>query len=191
MKKTHLIMASAVLVLAGCGDKDKAVVPETVDQAVQETVADVEMVAVENQTAESADTAVAAAEEATLEVVEPATETVAVVTEQATAEVAGVAEQVQEPAAAAPDLAQGEAIYKKSCLACHGTGAAGAPKLGETDIWAPRIAQGMDTLAQHAIGGFKGAKDYILSAAQIRRCFMSLSDAEVTAAVAYMVSESR
>ena len=36
----------------------------------------------------------------------------------------------------------GEDIYKKSCFACHATGAADAPKLGDSAAWAPRVAQG-------------------------------------------------
>lgn len=186
MKRAGVFVVTAVLVLAGCGDKEKTVAPEAVEQAVQETAAAAETVAAESQTAEAVDAAVAASEETTVEVVDSATETAADVTQQATAAVAGVSGQAQQPAAAAPDTAQGEAIYKKSCLACHGTGAAGAPKLGEPDTWAPRIAQGMDTLVQHAIGGFKGAKGYMPP----KGGFMSLSDAEVSAAVAYMVDES-
>lgn len=185
MKNVGVFMATALLVLAGCGDREQAIAPETVEPAVQETAADAEMVAAESQPAESVDAALTAAEEETGAVVESATETAAGVTEQAAA-VADVAGQAQPPAAAAADLAQGEAIYKKSCMACHGMGVAGAPKLGEPEQWAPRIAQGMDTLVQHATEGFKGAKGYMPP----RGGFMSLSDAEVSAAVAYMVSES-
>jgi len=162
MKNLSLLMATAALVLAGCGDKDKAVAPETIDQAAQ-----------------------GMADEVAVEVVESATDTDAVATEEVTQEV--VTEPAPEAAAAEPDLAQGKAIYSKSCLACHGTGAAGAPKLGDADNWAPRIAQGLDTLAGHAIGGFKGSTGYMPP----KGGFMALSDAEVTAAVAYMVSESR
>ncbi|UJF19382.1 cytochrome c5 family protein [Vibrio sp. SS-MA-C1-2] len=48
----------------------------------------------------------------------------------------------------------GEQVYNTFCVACHSTGAAGAPKMGDTAAWAPRIAQGMDTLTQHALNGF-------------------------------------
>ena len=39
-----------------------------------------------------------------------------------------------------------DAKYKQTCFACHGTGAAGAPKTGDKATWEPRLAQGMDTL---------------------------------------------
>ena len=54
--------------------------------------------------------------------------------------------------AAAPRT--GEQVYNTFCVACHATGAAGAPKVGDTPAWAPRIAQGMDTLTEHALKGF-------------------------------------
>lgn len=50
----------------------------------------------------------------------------------------------------------GEEVYKAVCVTCHGTGAAGAPKFGNKDDWAPRIAQGFDTLLKTALAG-KGA----------------------------------
>lgn len=53
-------------------------------------------------------------------------------------------------------LQSGEAVYQLACVACHGSGAAGAPKLGDAAAWAPRIAQGYDTVVKHAIEGFKG-----------------------------------
>ncbi|KVD58863.1 cytochrome C [Burkholderia ubonensis] len=50
----------------------------------------------------------------------------------------------------------GEEVYKVVCVTCHGTGAAGAPKFGSKDDWAPRISQGFDTLLKTALAG-KGA----------------------------------
>lgn len=50
----------------------------------------------------------------------------------------------------------GEQVYAGQCAACHATGAAGAPKLGDNAAWAPRIAQGFDTLLNSALKG-KGA----------------------------------
>ncbi len=44
----------------------------------------------------------------------------------------------------------GKKIYDTTCMACHAAGVAGAPKLGDKAAWAPRIAQGMDTLHTHA-----------------------------------------
>jgi cytochrome c5 len=53
-------------------------------------------------------------------------------------------------------LQTGEAVYKAACAACHGTGAAGAPKLGDAAAWGPRIAQGYDTVLKHAVEGLRG-----------------------------------
>ena len=57
--------------------------------------------------------------------------------------------------AAGHPLKSGEAVYGGLCVACHGAGVAGAPKFGDTKAWAPRIAQGFDTLVKHATEGFK------------------------------------
>uniref|UniRef100_UPI00326383E6 c-type cytochrome n=1 Tax=Psychromonas algarum TaxID=2555643 RepID=UPI00326383E6 len=48
----------------------------------------------------------------------------------------------------------GEKIYNSFCVACHGTGAVGAPIKGDAAAWAPHIAKGEETLIKHAITGF-------------------------------------
>ncbi len=53
-------------------------------------------------------------------------------------------------------LMGGKAVYSATCSGCHGEGVAGAPKVGDKKAWAPRIAQGFDTLVKHAIDGFTG-----------------------------------
>ena len=50
----------------------------------------------------------------------------------------------------------GEAVYSGLCVACHGAGVAGSPKLGDKSAWKPRIAQGFETLVKHATEGYKG-----------------------------------
>lgn len=75
-----------------------------------------------------------------------------------------------------------KSAYTASCFACHGTGAAGAPKTGDKGAWKKRITQGMDTLVDHAINGFKGMPP---------RGGSSLSDEAVEAVVKYMVKESK
>ena len=68
--------------------------------------------------------------------------------------IAGQSDEVEaresepEPAVAAMS---GEDIYNSSCVACHGIGIAGAPMVGDTEAWAPRIDQGLPTLYEHAI----------------------------------------
>ena len=58
-----------------------------------------------------------------------------------------------------------EQLYQGACFACHGTGAAGAPKLGDTAAWAGRIGKGVDALLSSAINGIgamppKGGAQY-------------------------------
>lgn len=87
-------------------------------------------------------------------------------------------------AAAAPaDAGKGKQVYDTTCMACHATGAAGAPKVGDKAAWAPRIAQGMDTLAQHAVAGIRAMPP--------RGTCAACSDDDLKAAVGYMVGESK
>jgi cytochrome c5 len=53
-------------------------------------------------------------------------------------------------------LRTGEQVVGLACAACHAAGAAGAPKLGDTAAWAPRIKQGYELLLTSALKG-KGA----------------------------------
>jgi cytochrome c5 len=91
-----------------------------------------------------------------------------------------------KPAAAALP-ANGEETYKAVCSACHGTGAAGAPKFGDKAAWAPRIALGTDTLHQHALEGFKGSSGFMPP----RGGRPDLTDQLVTEAVDYMAAQAR
>jgi cytochrome c5 len=52
----------------------------------------------------------------------------------------------------------GKTIFGNLCQTCHTTGAAGAPMITDKAAWAPRVAQGEDTLLKHAIEGYNGAK---------------------------------
>jgi len=54
------------------------------------------------------------------------------------------------------EMKAGDTVYKAQCLACHASGAAGAPKLGDTAAWAPRIKTGYEALLHSALKG-KGA----------------------------------
>jgi len=92
------------------------------------------------------------------------------------------------PAATAPSgSADGKATYTAACSACHSSGAAGAPKLGDKAAWAGRIAQGMGVMQDHAIKGFQGKKGFMPA----KGGRADLSDTAVRAAVAYMVGESK
>lgn len=98
---------------------------------------------------------------------------------------------VARPAAgssvAASSGADGKQVYTAACFACHGTGAAGAPKLGDKGAWGARIAQGAGTLLEHALKGFQGSTGFMPA----KGGNASLSDADVKAAVEYMVSQSK
>jgi cytochrome c5 len=85
-----------------------------------------------------------------------------------------------KPAAAAAD---GKAVYDKVCFACHLQSVAGSPKLGDKAAWAPRLQTGTDAMVQSVIKG-KGAMPP-------KAGNPSLSDAEIRAAVEFMVSQSK
>ncbi len=53
-------------------------------------------------------------------------------------------------------FADGAALYKTACFACHDAGVAGAPKLGDKNLWAPRVGKGIDGLVKTVLSG-KGA----------------------------------
>lgn len=46
-----------------------------------------------------------------------------------------------------------ETLYNQSCIACHSSGAAGAPKTGDTKAWEARLAKGMETLLANTKSG--------------------------------------
>ncbi len=77
----------------------------------------------------------------------------------------------------------GKKTYETVCFACHGAGVAGAPKFGDKAAWAPRVAQGKDALHASALKG-KGAMPP-------KGGNPALSDADVTAAVDYMVAAAK
>lgn len=95
------------------------------------------------------------------------------------------------PAVASAAPAGGGAIdakasFQQACFACHGTGAAGAPKLGDKGAWGPRIAKGKPTLYEHALKGFQGK-----SGVMPPKGGSQLSDDAVKAVVDYMVSQAQ
>jgi cytochrome c5 len=93
-----------------------------------------------------------------------------------------------EPAAAGGEAAaagpkSGEQVYQSNCIACHGTGAAGAPKMGDAAAWAPRIAKGIDALLNSATNG--------LNAMPPKGLCMACSQEELKGAIEYMTSKSQ
>jgi cytochrome c5 len=83
----------------------------------------------------------------------------------------------------APKLLQTAlAVYTANCAACHATGAAGAPKFGDTGAWSARIAQGYDTLVKHAIEGIR--------AMPAKGGNPDLDDVEVARVVVYLANNA-
>ena len=77
-------------------------------------------------------------------------------------------------------LKTGEQVYVAQCVACHGSGVAGAPKLGDAVAWGPRVKAGYDALMTSSLKG-KGAMG-----AQGGGDF---SDVEIGRAVVYMANQ--
>ncbi len=75
-----------------------------------------------------------------------------------------------------------EQLYQGACLACHNTGAAGAPKLGDVGAWSVRLAKGIDALVSSAIGGI---------GAMPPRGGSQLSDEQIRQVVEYIIAESK
>jgi cytochrome c5 len=87
-------------------------------------------------------------------------------------------------ASAAPATASnaGKDLYSTTCVACHGSGVAGAPKFGDKAAWAPFIAQGMDAMVQKATQGI---------GAMPPKGGSTASDADFKAAIQYMVDNAK
>jgi cytochrome c5 len=96
---------------------------------------------------------------------------------------APVAAVVEEAAAVAAEVAafDVESTYQMSCFACHGTGAAGAPILGDAEAWAPRMEKGMDAVMLNVVNGVNAMPPKGL-------CF-TCTDENLAAIVAYMSSQ--
>ena len=99
-----------------------------------------------------------------------------------------VKQAAQKPGAMAaaqtkPGAVDGKKVYDSTCVACHQTGVANAPKLGDKAAWAPRVQQGPDALLQSVLKG-KGAMPP-------KAGNPALSDAEIRAAIEFMVSHAK
>jgi cytochrome c5 len=77
-----------------------------------------------------------------------------------------------------------EQTYTRYCFSCHAAGIAGAPKVGNAEQWAPRIAKGTEALLATSIAG-------IPPGMPPRGLCSQCSDEELAAAIDYMISKSR
>lgn len=78
-------------------------------------------------------------------------------------------------------LKTGQEVYASACAACHDSGAAGSPKLGDQGQWGDRLTKGFDTLWKNAVNG--------IGSMPAKGGNSSLDDIEVARAVAYMGNE--
>lgn len=151
--------------------------PSLTDGEIQDAIVSMlTTVGVEVAEAAPADTAAATTEEAapaaTTEVVQSAEEKPAAV------------EEISVAAVASSEL--GESTYKAACFACHDTGVANSPIIGDKVAWAPRLELGMTSLYNTAVKG-----DPAKPTMPAKGGNPSLSDEAVKAAVDHMVSQSR
>jgi len=72
-----------------------------------------------------------------------------------------------------------ETLYNQSCIACHASGAAGAPKTGDAAAWAPRMEKGIDVVVKNAING--------INAMPPKGMCMDCTEEEFKALVEFMV----
>ncbi|NTV01500.1 MAG: cytochrome c5 family protein [Chlorobiaceae bacterium] len=83
-------------------------------------------------------------------------------------------------------LLAGQKVYDANCSACHDGSVGGAPKPGDSRAWQSRIVSGKAVLLLHAVQGLEGEKGTMPP----RGGNPSLSDDEITDAIAYMTSKS-
>ncbi|PID49651.1 MAG: cytochrome c5 family protein [Proteobacteria bacterium] len=121
---------------------------------------------------------------------EDALQTAAVATAGAVETAAeGTAQMAEKVAETADEVAQklqdakpnGETVYRSLCFSCHDMGIVGAPKLGDKEAWAPRIAAGIDTLYASSIKG--------KNAMPPKGGNPALTDEQVKASVDWMVEQ--
>lgn len=82
----------------------------------------------------------------------------------------------------------GKTIFDNLCTSCHTAGVAGAPKVGDKAMWAPRIAEGLDTLIKHATDGYHGPDGNFMPP---KGGNPALTDAQVKAAVTWIVNQAK
>ncbi len=80
-------------------------------------------------------------------------------------------------------LDQGSGTYEKYCAGCHATGAGGAPKVGDSAAWEPRLKLGLNALYKNAINGIGGMP--------AKGTCMSCTTQDIQYAVNYMVNQSK
>jgi cytochrome c5 len=75
------------------------------------------------------------------------------------------------------------ATYQSNCMACHATGAAGAPMVGNKEAWDAKMEKGMDAVMTNVMNG--------INAMPAKGLCMSCSYDDLQAVVEYMVAQSQ
>ena len=90
-------------------------------------------------------------------------------------------EEVMENALVQEEMFDAEGAYQQSCFACHASGAAGAPILGDMEAWDSRMEKGMDAVMNNVING--------VNAMPAKGMCMDCSEADLRAIVDYMITQ--
>lgn len=163
---TALVVSLGVSVSACSGDADQVMAVDRVDAAADTA---------RQKAPEAEDFGFAETAPLVIESAEPVEDVAAVAesTDEATSDAVEVSAETDTLAANA-----GEELYNNACTACHANGLLNSPKFGDTAAWAPRIAQGLDTLTLHSAKGFNQMPAQAIN---------GVSEEQVRAAVEYMV----
>ena len=78
--------------------------------------------------------------------------------------------------AAEPPEGRTMELWARSCALCHIDGNAGAPRVGDSDAWQPRLAQGRETLLRHTVEGLNSMPPLGYCMACEREDFLSMID---------------
>lgn len=167
------------VVLAGCSAEDAE--EEKLSEAEREAFAVKEETSqAESETARAQ--AKRAPEEQSVQSPQAKPEDQPTATAQEESEQKMTAAAAEQASARASADTTGERIYKQACSACHKTGVAGAPKLGEAEKWKERAAKGKDVLFEHVKNGF--------NAMPPKGACAQCSDEELRAGIDYMLNQS-
>ena len=194
-KLTIALAVAAATALAGCGRHDNA---DTASSSTPATTAQSTTVPGSGNSssttiASSAPSTAAPADSSTTASTAPATTDSSMGAATASSTGSGASPSSDTMASAGNTAAMGagpdtgKATFEKTCQVCHAAGVAGAPKVGDKADWGPRIAQGKDTLYTHALQGFTGKKGMMPP----KGGNTALADADVKAAVDYMVAQAK
>jgi len=170
--------------LFGCGGAETAAKSDMADATtavVADAVADAGPDRVKDELSAATETLQNAVAGAEVEVAGAEAEVAGAEVEVAGAE-AEVAGAEAMTGIAQPDLAAGEATYGRFCFSCHAAGVAGAPKLGDGEDWAPRIAKGLDMLVATSIEG-------IPPGMPAKGLCMSCTEEDMRNTVAWMIAQ--